>query len=264
MRLWEQGLVATYTLPGYKELIREHYDAFRRPDTTIDIHGVKDAASDASAKVAGRAVNYAYLHRMHDNQILKNVLQAEKDGYDGVMIGVLQDPALREARGIVDIPVIGYGEVSMLTACLLGERFSFLCINPQMDTLVQQMIQERGLAARSAKTTYLDCGYDDLQAAVQGNPQRFLGAFEAGARQAIKHGADVLLPGQTIMAELLWKAGVTRLDDAVVLDPRLPMLRTMEMLVDLRKAGVSVARRGFYGTRPPAELMAAMAEFYRS
>ena len=31
MRLWEQGLVATYTLPGYKELIHEHYDAFRRP-----------------------------------------------------------------------------------------------------------------------------------------------------------------------------------------------------------------------------------------
>jgi hypothetical protein len=73
----------------------------------------------------------------------------------------------------------------------------------------------------------------------------------------------VLLPGQTIMAELLWKAGVTRLDDAVVLDPRLPMLRTMEMLVDMRKAGISVARRGFYGARPPAELVAAMAEFYR-
>ena len=130
MRLWEQGLVATYTLPGYKELIHEHYAAFRRPDTVIDIHGVKDHANAASARVAGRAVNYAYLHRMHDNQILKNVLKAERDGYDGVMIGVLQDPALREARGIVDIPVVGYGEVSMLTACMLGERFSFLCINP--------------------------------------------------------------------------------------------------------------------------------------
>lgn len=263
MRLWEQGLVATYTLPGYKELIAEHYDAFRRPDTVIDIHGVKDETNAASAKVAGRAVNYAYLHRMHDNRILQNVLQAERDGYDGVMIGVLQDPALREARGIVDIPVIGYGEVSMLTACMLGERFSFLCINPQMDTLVQQMIRERGLGARAAKTTYLACGYDDLQAAVNGKPQRFLDAFEAGARQAIQQGADVLLPGQTIMAELLWKAGVTRVDDAVVLDPRLPMLRTMEMLVDLRKAGISVARRGFYGARPPSELVAAMTDFYR-
>src|ERR1044072_6752730 len=113
MRLWEQGQVATYTLPGYKELISEHYDAFRRRDTVIDIHGVKDEANAAAAQVAGRAVNYAYLHRMHDNRILQNVLQAEREGYDGVMIGVLQDPALREARGIVDIPVVGYGEVNV-------------------------------------------------------------------------------------------------------------------------------------------------------
>ena len=263
MRLWEQGLVATYSLPGYKELILEHYDAFRRPDTVIAIHGVKDEASAASAKVAGRAVNYAYLHRLHDNQVLKNVLRAEREGFDAVMIGVLQDPGLREARSIVDIPVIGYGEVSMLTACMLGERFSFLCINPQMGPLVQQMIRDRGLEARAASTTYLECGYDDLHAAVQGKPQRFLAAFEAAARKAVNdHGADVLLPGQTIMAELLWKSGVTRFDDAVVLDPRLPMLRMAEMLVDLRKAGIATARRGFYGARPPAELSAAMAEFY--
>jgi len=265
MRLWEQGLVATYTLPGYRELIQQHYDAFRRPDTIIEIHGVKDEASAVSAKVAGRAVNYAYLHRMHDNQILRNVLTAEREGFDAVMIGVLQDPALREARGIVDIPVIGYGEVSMLTACMLGERFAFLCINPQMGPLVEQMIRERGLEARAACTTYLNCGYEDLHAAVGGKPQRFLDAFEAGAREAIhQHGADVLLPGQTIMAELLWKAGVTRIDDAVVLDPRLPMLRTVEMLVELRRAGIMTARRGFYGARPPQELIAAMDEFYRS
>src|ERR1044072_4929169 len=194
MRLWGQGLVATYTLPGYKELIHEHYDAFRRPDTVIDIHGVKDHANAASARVAGRAVNYAYLHRMHDNQTLKNVLRAEREGYDGVMIGVLQDPALREARSIVDIPVVGYGEVSMLTACMLGERFSFLCINPQMGPLVQQMIHERGLEARAASTTYLDCGYDDLQTAVQGKPQRFLDALEAGGREAGDgHRADALV-----------------------------------------------------------------------
>jgi len=49
---------------------------------------------------------------------------------------------------------------------------------------------------------------------------------------------DVLLPGQTIIAELLWKSGVTELDGAVVLDPRLPLLRTAEMLVDLRRAGI--------------------------
>jgi len=262
MRVWEQGLVATYSLPGYKALIEEHYGAFQRPGTVIEIHGVRDEATETAARVAGRAVNYAYLHRMHDNQILKNVLRAEREGFDVVLIGVLQDPALREARSIVDIPVLGYGEVSMLTACMLGERFSFLCINPQMDALVQQMIRERGLESRAARTTYLDCGYDDLHDAVQGRPGRFFQAFETAARRAIENGADVLLPGQTIIAELLWKAGVTRFDEAVVLDPRVPMLRMAEMLVDMRKAGIGVSRRGFYWAKPPEELAAAMNRFY--
>ena len=78
MRIWEQGLVATYTLPGYKEMILEHYAAFKRPHTEIVIHGVKDEVSDASAKIAGRAVNYAYLHRFHDTRILENVRQVKR------------------------------------------------------------------------------------------------------------------------------------------------------------------------------------------
>lgn len=78
----------------------------------------------------------------------------------------------------------------------------------------------------------------------------------------MKDGVDVLLPGQTIIAELLWKAGITRIDDAVVLDPRLPMLRMAEMLVDMRKAGISACRRGFYWAKPPADLVDAMNRFY--
>jgi allantoin racemase len=238
MRIWEQGLVATYSLPGYKALIEAHYASFQRPDTVIEIHGV------------------------HDNQVLRNILRAEREGFDAVLIGVLQDPGLREGRSIVDIPVLGYGEVSMLTACTLGERFAFLCINPQMEPLVQQMIAERGLGARAAPTVYLGCGYDDLNAAVQGRNERFMAAFEEAAQRATAHGVDVLMPGQTIIAELLWKAGITRFNDAVVLDPRLPMLRMAEMAVEMRKAGMGVSRRGFHWAKPPADLMAAMEQFY--
>ena len=263
MRIWEQGLVATYSVPGYKELILEHYAAFARPGTVVEVHGVKDESSEAARKIAGRVVNYAYLHRMHDAQILKNILRAEKEGFDAVLIGVLQDPGLHEARSIVDIPVLGYGEVSMLTALTLGERFSFVCINPQMDQLVTQVIRERGLEARAAKTTYLDCGYEALNNGIQGKPQELLAAFERAAKKAIENGADVLLPGQTLIAEILWKAGVTRINDAVVLDPRLPMLRMAEMLVDMKKAGMTPSRRGFYWAKPPAELFKAMTDFYK-
>lgn len=262
MRVWEQGLVATYSMPGYKQLIEEHYRAYQRPGTVVEVHGVKDEAGEAGAKIAGRVVNYAFLHRMHDTQILKNIQRAAAEGFDVVLLGVLQDPGLKEARSIVDIPVLGYGEVSMLTALTLGEKFSFICINPQMEQLVRQTIRERGLEARAAPTTYMECGYDALYAGVQGDTAPFMRAFESAARRAVRDGVDVLLPGQTIIAELLWKAGITRIDDAVVLDPRLPMLRMAEMMVDMKKAGLYACRRGFYWAKPPADLVDAMNRFY--
>jgi Asp/Glu/hydantoin racemase len=263
MRIWEQGLVATYSLPGYKEFILEHYAAYQRPGTEIEIHGVRDEASATSARIAGRAVNYAYLHRFHDTQIIENVRRAEREGFDAVIIGVLQDPGLAEARTVVDIPVIGYGEVSMLTACMHGSRFTFVAINPDMDPLVRLMIRNQGLESRAAPTAYMECGYTDLGDAVAGRPERFIAAFSAAARKAMRdHGVDVLLPGQTIIAELLWRAGIREIDGALVLDPRLPLLRTAEMLVDMRRAGFGVSRRGFYWAKPPAELDQAVRDFY--
>jgi allantoin racemase len=263
MRIWEQGLVATYSLPGYKEFILEHYAAFQKPGTEIVVHGVRDSASEAGARIAGRAVNYAYLHRFHDTQIIENVRRAEREGFDAVIIGVLQDPGLAVARSVVDIPVIGYGEVSMLTACMHGSRFAFVAINPDMDALVRAMIRDYGMEARAAPTAYMDCGYADLHEAVNGRPQRFREAFIAAARKAIREqGVDVVLPGQTIIAELLWREGIRELDGALVLDPRLPLLRMAEMLVDMRRAGFHTSRRGFYWAKPPRDLEVGVRDFY--
>jgi Asp/Glu/hydantoin racemase len=263
VRIWEQGLVATYALPGYKELILQHYAQYQRAGTEIVVHGVRDDAGETAARIAGRAVNYAYLHRFHDTQIIENVRRAEREGFDAVIIGVLQDPGLQVARSVVDIPVIGYGEVSMLTACMHGSRFAFVCINPDMDPLIRSMIHERGLETRAAPTAYMDCGYADLSDAVNGKPQRFLSAFRSAAEKAMsEHGVDVLLPGQTIIAELLWREGMRELSGALVLDPRLPLLRMAEMLVDMRRAGFGVSRRGFYWQKPPADLERKVRDFY--
>lgn len=263
MRIWEQGIVATYSLPGYKELILDHYAAYQRPGTEIVIHGVRDDASATAASIAGKAVNFAYLHRFHENQIVENARRAEREGFDVFIIGALQDLGIQIARTVVDIPVIGYGEVSMLTAVSLGSRFSFICINPDMDPIIQAMIRDNSLESRAAPNTFMDCGYSDLSDAVNGKPARFLEAFVAASRRAMRdHGVDVILPGQTIIAELLWREGLREIDGAVVLDPRLPMLRFAEMRHDMRRAGYGVSRRGFYWARPPRELEQGVRDFY--
>jgi hypothetical protein len=61
---------------------------------------------------------------------------------------------------------------------------------------------------------------------------------------------------------LLWRAGIREVDGALVLDPRLPLLRMTEMLVDMRRAGFDVSRRGFYWAKPPEDLERAVRAFY--
>ena len=263
MRVWEQGLVATYSLPGYKELILEHYAAFKRPDTVIEVHGVRDVANAASARIAGKAVQFSYLQRFHDTAVIENVRRAEREGFDVVIIGAMQDPGLAVARTVVDIPVLGYGEVSLLVGCMHGSRSGFIGINPDMDPTLRQMIRDYGMEARTAPITYMECGYPDLHDAVNGKPQRFLTAFMDAARKTMKeHGVDVILPGQTIITELLWREGIREIDRALVLDPRLPLLRMAEMLVDMRRAGFGVSRRGFNWAKPPRDLEQGLRDFY--
>jgi hypothetical protein len=52
------------------------------------------------------------------------------------------------------------------------------------------------------------------------------------------------------------------MDGAPVLDPRLPLLRMAEMLVDMRRAGFGVSRRGFYwgsGAQPSPSCYSSQA-----
>jgi len=227
------------------------------------VHGVRDDASAKALQIAGRAVNYAYLHRFHETQIIENVRRAEREGFDAVMIGALQDPGLQVAKSVVDIPVIGYGEASMLTALMHGSRFAFICINPDMNPVIQAMIRDQGLESRAAPNIFMDCGYADLSDAVNGKPERFMAAFEQAAHRAIhENGVDVILPGQTIIAELLWRQGMRELQGALVLDPRLSMLRMVEMLVDMRRSGLGVSRRGFLWNKPPPEMEQGVRDFY--
>ncbi|MGA2973033.1 MAG: aspartate/glutamate racemase family protein [Candidatus Bathyarchaeia archaeon] len=62
-----------------------------------------------------------YLRLLNDMEVMESVLQAEKEGYDAVVIGCFWNPCLREARDILDIPVAGATEFS---ASLQGTRFA--------------------------------------------------------------------------------------------------------------------------------------------
>jgi len=55
-------------------------------------------------------------------EVLRLVMEAERDGVDAAIIWCGGDPALAAARGLVDIPVIGPGEAMTALSMVLGRR----------------------------------------------------------------------------------------------------------------------------------------------
>lgn len=248
MRIWHQSFIDMEQAPAYAETLGELASRVARPGTDVVIHGVRPGTYGDCPVAQG--VRHAYLHHLLETQILDNVRQAEREGYDAFAIVTLQDPGLRAARSLVDIPVVGYGESSMHLACMLGDRFGIVAFNEPLFPLWRQQTASYGLAGRSVPITLLEADYPDLLAAFD-DPEPLHAAFRTAARRAIASGADTIIPGQALLGSILTASGLVRVDEAPIIDPLSVTIKMAETLVELRETvGLSVSRRGFYYERP--------------
>lgn len=261
MRIWHQGLIPEESAPQYYRALRAHARGITRLDTQVDFHGLKPETYHGAASVA-EAVSYNYLMSLHVQQILENARRAECEGYDAVAITVIQNPGLREARSIVDIPVTGYGEAAMHLACMLGDRFSVVAFNEDLFPLFAQNVRDYGLEGRAGPMAVMEVDYAAVMSALE-RPGPVVDSFRAAARRVIAGGAHALIPGQTLLAEVLWQAQVYRVDEVPVIDALGAAVKMAELLVDLRRSsGMSVSRRGYYWARPPAALVEHARRMY--
>src|SRR5262245_6554016 len=53
-------------------------------------------------------------------QVIRSAIEAERAGYDAYVIGHFQEPGLLEVRSVLDVPVIGLGEASLLAGLSMG------------------------------------------------------------------------------------------------------------------------------------------------
>ena len=59
-------------------------------------------------------------------EFLRGAIEAERNGYDVIIVSCFSDPGMEAARELVSIPVIGSGICAMTLAMLMGSRFSII------------------------------------------------------------------------------------------------------------------------------------------
>ena len=252
LRIWYQSLVEADPGSAYFAGMRERAQRIARPGTTIEFVGMPPGTY--AGRTPADVVVYPYLMALHHHSILDHAYTAQQQRFDVFVIGSVQDPAIDEARSLLRIPVVGYGESAMHVACMLGRKFCVLVFQHRMDQIMDRRIEQMGLAARALPTALVEASFADVTHALA-DPDDLVERFRTAAMKAIAQGAEAIIPGQLYMSEALARAGVQRIDDVPVIDALSVTIKTAEMMHDLVSLGITVSRRGVTNALPDDALI---------
>lgn len=262
MRIWHQSSTEIEGLGVYKQALLAHAGQVRGAADQIDVHGI--AAGRYLGRTPTEALGNAWVHHVVLEPVLTNAVRAEAQGYDAFVIGSFSEPYLRELRSAVDIPVVSLTEAALLVACSLGRYSAPVANAPNTAWMTRMSIEAHALSSRVLRVQSIDPPLDEpaLARAFEA-PGPVIDAFRRAALRAVADGADVIIPAEGMLAELLYVEGVRTIGGAPVVDVFGTAWAYAAMLVQLRRhSGTQVGRAWHYRRDDAAyvrELASAMA-----
>ncbi|KPF64439.1 hydrogenase expression protein HupH [alpha proteobacterium AAP81b] len=220
----------------------------------MDAAGVANRASQLPAALvgAGFAPEFAAVswgaalgdsyHDMllMDWTVFQAGIDAEAEGYAGVIVDTVSDSGVRALRSALTIPVVGPGEAAFHTAMLLGKSFTVLTMWDEWFPLYEKTLGDYGLWDRCASLRSIRTR-PDVTELLAGKEEVIFEKLKAEAEAAIaEDGADVIVLGSTTMHQSAeWLAGQLPVP---VINPGQAAWKTMEMLVGL---GLTHSKKAF-------------------
>lgn len=260
MRLWHQSFAQLDKMPAYRATLEAHLKKVATPGTEIVMHGM--APGTHSTMQPGRDIGYPYIQHMHSLQLLENVMQAEREGYDAFLLSTLPDPYLQLAQSVVDIPVIGFGFSSMHTAAYLGSKFGVVCFIRELVPYYTENIRKYGLERLAGPVRHLGLQFDEVNRGYE-TPGPIIDAFKRVVRELAAEDVDTVIPGEVPLGLLLQREGVHRVDELPVIDALATTVKAAEMMVGLRRcSNMSVTRQSYFYARPSVGRVEELMKFY--
>ncbi len=259
IRIWHQSFTVLSDLAAYDEALRAHFRRVSRPDTVIDMHGMRPGTYRTN--YPGDDIKHAGLQFLHALQFMQGAVQAEREGYDAYALSTLPEPGLHDIRTLVSIPVIGYGECAARAAISDGRKFGALVFIPELAELFRDNVRRHGLGCRLVGANDVGFRFTDVLAGFH-QPGPLIDRFRTAARSLIERGAEAIVPGEAPLNVLLAMNGVNDVDGVTVVDSLGAWVRAAEHAVDARRAGEEAARTGYFGAVVDSQRRDEILDFY--
>lgn len=238
MKIWYQSASGYGFEPVWDEYGRTLEAQCRNvlhKDTEVHVIGIPVMVRDIE--------NWRSLQYYQNAQTLQNMQHAQRDGYDAFVIGCTLDVGLAEGKSMLDIPVVGISETAYRMAMTMGRLFAVVTSSPAFSEVYGEQVERYGVASRYLRGPFIVPASEEEIATALTKPQPLIEKFKVAASKAVADGASVIIPGPAFLATLAHRAGLTQVDGALVLDTVSVAVKTAEMLVELKKAGVGPSRR---------------------
>ncbi|RYH07127.1 aspartate/glutamate racemase family protein [Tropicimonas sp. IMCC6043] len=233
--------------PNTSQVLTDKLDVAARRVLASDVDLISVTAEEGFPYISSRAEAHCAGVGVLDT------LAHHAGGIDAAVIGAFGDPGLLAAREAFDVPITGMTEASMLSACMLGQRFAFVTFTPRMAPWYNEQVRQAELLPRFAGTFTPDVPLGNI-----GEIDTDLRApLIAECHNAVESGADVLILSGAPLAGLAPKL---RGDvDAVLIDPVQAAVLQAVALARLSPQGASGGSYRRPPGKPSTGLPAALA-----
>lgn len=182
------------------------------------------------------AMKYPMISLLNGAILIEDIRRSVAEGADGVLIAPVGEPALDEARSVVDVPLVGALEAGMSLTQFLGRQVGVITISEAYVTTVSRNLRRYGLTGRlidHRPVRHIAMDWQAVAAALAGDAEPLLESFTTVADAMVADGADVIVAGGQIFGALLMHAGWTP-GPVPIVDIAGAGLKMLETLVDLR------------------------------
>lgn len=160
----------------------------------IEAEARRAAAPGTQVSVLTAPFGVAYIETRFESLIgayAAATLAAEHcDRHDAIVVAAFGDPGIDGLREVLDIPVVGLTEAALMSACLLGKRFSIVAISHRITAWYRECVAANGLSDRLASIRNLDNPLKDIGRVQEDHTAR----LESLCLSAIQDdGADVII-----------------------------------------------------------------------
>ncbi|TMH45027.1 MAG: hypothetical protein E6H54_06950 [Betaproteobacteria bacterium] len=250
-KIWFQGATDRVHMAPYISKVEAHLKSVLDPDFSATFHTTTPPATTTHAITEYRI----------GRNLIKHAVEAERQGYAAMAITHFQDAGLAEVKSVVDIPVLGLGETTLMHACTLGRKLGLVTINPVFipwheDQVIRYGLQSRVVGVRAVQATvkdFIDSFASDEAKGV------LAPKWEHECRILLDAGADVIVPAGGLPMMLFGAQRGANIDGAPIVNGITLIAKTAELAIRLREqAGMfTVSRRSNY-VKPPEK---ALREF---